>query len=79
MVMATTTLPPGFNLIATGQFIAGVHQGTTVEAFGMKATPVTNEEYGEVGRNQFVLLDHDWDTGETRLKKSGKPSMRKHG
>jgi formylglycine-generating enzyme required for sulfatase activity len=64
-------LPPGFNLIPAGQFVAGAHSGEQIAAFGMKATPVTNAEFGEVGRNRYVLLDHDWGTGETRLRRAG--------
>jgi len=66
MIASTSILPAGFNLIA-----AGIFQGNQIAEFGFKATPVTNQEFGEVGRNQFVLLDHDWNTGETRLRKSG--------
>lgn len=63
----TLTLPIGFNPIAAGFF-----QGVEIASFGFKQTPVTNQEFGEVGRNQFVLLDHNWETGETTSKKSGK-------
>src|SRR5262245_48670324 len=65
--MSASILPVGFNAITAGNF-----QGDQIAEFGFKATPVTNQEFGEVGRNQFVLLDHDWKTGETQLKKSGK-------
>jgi formylglycine-generating enzyme required for sulfatase activity len=64
--MISSTLPAGYSLIP-----AGLYQGTTIASFGFKQTPVTNQEYGEVGRNQFVLLDHNYRTGETRLEKSG--------
>jgi formylglycine-generating enzyme required for sulfatase activity len=64
-------LPTGFNPVAAGQFLAGAHNGLHVDAFAMKATPVTNQEYGEVCLNQFILLDHNWNTGENQLKKSG--------
>jgi len=64
--MVIQTLPAGF-----GQIPSGTLHGVPVAAFGMKRTPVTNQEFGEVGRNQFVLLDHNWSTGETKLQKSG--------
>jgi len=65
--MVASILPAGFNPIT-----AGIFQGAEIASFGFKQTPVTNSEFGAVGRNQFVLLDHDWNTGETKLKKSGK-------
>src|SRR5262249_20571378 len=46
-----------------------------VDSFAMKATPVTNAEWGafatSLGKDRFVLLDHDWETGETKLAKTG--------
>jgi formylglycine-generating enzyme required for sulfatase activity len=65
--MTASMLPAGFNAIT-----AGIFQGNRIAEFGFKATPVTNQEFGEVGQDRFILLDHDWNTGETTLKKSEK-------
>ncbi|HEX5037941.1 MAG TPA: hypothetical protein VFX30_12350 [bacterium] len=64
--MISPTLPAGYSLIP-----AGLSKGVEIASFGFKQTPVTNQEYGDMGRNQFVLLDHNWATGETRLKRRG--------
>lgn len=71
----TATAPKGFKYVPPGQFVAGPHRGTQMDGFYMKATPVTNAEYGAVaaglGQDRFVLLRHDWQTGETRLEGKG--------
>ena len=73
--MATPTLPAGFNPVQAGQFVAGAHNEQKVEAFNMKATPVTNDEYKELvtslGQDRFVLLKHDFQNGETTFVRNG--------
>ena len=73
--MATPTLPAGFNPVQAGPFVAGAYNGQKVEAFNMKATPVTNAEYGalatSLGQDRFVLLKHDFQNGETTFVRNG--------
>lgn len=61
-------LPPGYNLIPGGNF-----QGQEIAPFGFKRTPVTNGEWedGALETNRYVSLEHDWQTGTTRLKGQG--------
>lgn len=65
-------LPEGFRTIAGGTFC-----NKLIEIFGFKETPVTNAEWRQdvrrmLGQDRFVLLHHDWNTGETRMEKRGK-------
>ena len=73
--MATPALPAGFNPVPAGAFVAGNHEGERVGDFGMKATPVTNAEYGalakSLGRGRFVLLEHDFQKGKTNIVRRG--------
>ncbi len=73
--MGTMALPVGVNIVQAGTFVAGVHNGTPVAAFGMKATPVTNAEYGALAtglaQDRFVLLEHDFEGGETKIVRKG--------
>jgi len=68
-------LPIGYNFVPAGIFVDGDLAGTAVDGFGMKETPVTNKEWGQavegMGADTFVLLAHDWETGETKLRNTG--------
>lgn len=68
--MSPPTFPTGYSAIPAGNF-----HGKHISAFGFKQTPVTNAEYGDLATNRkgdrFVLLHHDWNTGNTRLVKTG--------
>ena len=71
--MMTQTLPSGFLRVPEGSFIGGERSGQRIDAFAMKATPVTNHEWATVpdglGSEPYVQLFHDWNTGGTRFEK----------
>jgi len=76
MASPAPVLPDGYSAIPGGTFTPdGASAPRTVDPFGKKMTPVTNEEYGAVatslGEDRFILLEHDWETGVTELFRRG--------
>jgi len=68
----SNVLPIGFKPIS-----GGIFNDATIELFGIKKSPVTNEEWARdvkrlVGEDRFFWVFHDWKTGKTRLEKDAR-------
>jgi len=75
------TLPIGYSAIPGGTFTPDCAKApVTVAPFDMKQTPVTNAEYDAIAqslgtrlaRDNYLLLDYDFESGETRLVRRGR-------